>query len=161
MKNCLKIILVTVLIFCGTLPLHGCNAVQGDAWRYDPGIPAQVTGIKAESGNRLVTLSWTPSASATSYNIYYVSGLVAGQLTRANATKINVSTYSYVVEGLDNFVDYHFMVTALNRDGESVDSVQVTATPWANGGCGPDRGLVLPYPGNRPRCKMGKGDNDR
>ncbi|MBJ6725071.1 fibronectin type III domain-containing protein [Geomesophilobacter sediminis] len=111
------------------LALSGCNAAQGDAWRYDPGIPAQVSGLKAESGDRLVTLSWTGNPTATSYNVYFVSEIGAQQVTRGNGYRINTPMSSLVIGSLDNHTVYHFMVTALNRDGESVDSVQVSVAP--------------------------------
>jgi hypothetical protein len=117
--------IVFLLIVGAALLLPGCKG----AWRYDPGIPVQVTGLKGESGNRVVTLSWTGNPLATSYNVYFVSGLMATAVNRANATKVNSNTASLVIEQLDNNIDYHFMVTALNHDGESIDSAQVTVVP--------------------------------
>lgn len=115
--------------FC-SLSLNGCTGGSGgDAWRYDPGIPVQVTGVEAESGNKVVTLSWNGNPLATSYNIYFVSALTATGATKSNGIKINVTTTSQVIKGLNNNVMYYFMVTALNRDGESIESVQVAATP--------------------------------
>jgi len=131
LKNSIGVFVVFVSIcLCGLL-LQGCGGGQGDVWRYDPGIPPQVTGLKAEAGNRVVTLSWTGKASyvAESYNIYYVSALSAGKATRSNATRINVDKNSYVLENLDNNIEYFFIVTAVNKDGEGIDSVQVSATP--------------------------------
>jgi hypothetical protein len=130
-KKYLKFILVFIPLAFGSLLLQGCSAGQGDAWRYDPGIPAKVTGLKAESGNRVVTLSWTGNPLATSYTIYHVSGLSADTVTRSNATILHTTTTSQVIELGNNNIEYHFMVTALNRDGESVDSAQVSATPCA------------------------------
>ncbi len=129
MKIYLKVVTLFLLLSLGALPLSGCNSAQGDAVRFDPGIPKQVAGVRAESGNSVITLSWTGNPQATTYNIYYVCGLTSTRVTRANATVINTSTASLVIEGLDNNIDYLFMVTALNRDGESVDSVQVSAAP--------------------------------
>lgn len=128
MKKYLRIFLVSMLVTFGGLLLHGCGT-GGEAWRYDPGIPVQVAGLNAESGNRLVTLSWTGNPLATSYTIYYVSGLRAARVTRTNATKIPTTTTSLVIEQLDNNVEYHFMVTAHNRDGESIDSIPASAAP--------------------------------
>jgi len=128
-KNCLRSVTVFILLSLGTLLLPGCGSGQGGALRYDPGVPVRVTGLKAESGNKVVTLSWTGNPLATSYNIYYVSGLSADVVTRTNATRIPTTTTSQVIEQLDNNIDYHFVVTALNRDGESIDSLPASATP--------------------------------
>ncbi len=127
MKNFLHFLAVCILAAFCTLYLSGCSG--GDSWRYDPGIPAQVTGLQAESGDKVVTLSWTGNPLATSYNVYYISELSGTGATKTNGIKINVTTTSQVISGLANNIKYYFMVTALNRDGESIESVQVSATP--------------------------------
>jgi hypothetical protein len=129
LKKFMHIFIVLLLAFCN-FTLYGCSgATSGDAWRYDPGIPGQVTGLKGESGDRLVTLSWSGNPVATSYRIYYVSELTNPRVTKANGNVINTTFTSIVIKGLDNNIKYHFMVTALNRDGESVESMQVSSTP--------------------------------
>jgi hypothetical protein len=131
LKNLLRtIVFSTLTVFC-CIALNGCSGGSGgDAWRYDPGIPTQVSGVNAESGDGVVTLNWTGNPIATSYNVYYVSELNGSRVTKTNGTKItNLQFSSLVVSGLDNNIKYYFMVTALNRDGESVESVQVSATP--------------------------------
>lgn len=109
--------------------LAGCS---GGSKRYDPGIPSQVSSLTAKPGDGLVSLSWeTPDSAyvATSYTIYYVAATDASAVTRENATSVTVTSSQYVIHGLTNGTGYHFMVTARNRDGESPESVQVTATP--------------------------------
>ncbi len=127
-----KQILPVLCLFAGLL-LHGCSGGgaggTGDAFRYDPGIPGQVTGVNASSGDQVVTLSWTSQYVATSYNIYYAAATAGGQVTWTNAIKVNVTTNSYVLQGLTNNVTYYFMVTAQNSDGEGVQSSQAAATP--------------------------------
>jgi hypothetical protein len=124
-------VLTGLILFAGLLQF-GCGASKDDAKRYDPGIPGAVSGLTATQGDQLVSLSWdTPNNSytATSYNIYYVADTTANEATRTNSIKVNVTSSQYVVHGLQNDVTYHFMVTAQNRDGESDNSIQVTATP--------------------------------
>ena len=122
-----------VLCLIVGLFLHGCfgggAAGSGDAFRYDPGIPGQVTGVQAASGDGLVTLSWTSEYVATSYNIYYVAATVSGVITKTDSIKVNVTTNSYVIQGLTNKVTYYFMVSAQNTDGEGAVSAQVAVTP--------------------------------
>lgn len=123
--NLPAVLLLTALLFLSLLA--GCSG--GGPTRYDPGIPAQVASVTAKSGNGLVTLNWSASTAATSYNVYYVSAREADTVTRSNSTRLNVETAPQVISGLDNGTTYLFMVTALNRDGESEESQQVSATP--------------------------------
>lgn len=126
MERYLRLFAFAVLALSSLL-LGGCNGDR--AWRYDPGIPVQVTGLKAQQGNQMVTLSWTANHLATSYNIYYVSDATADHVTRENAIKLNASTSPRVIGQLVNGTTYHFMITALNKDGESIDSAEVSAVP--------------------------------
>ena len=120
-----------ILVALCLLLLNNCGGGGGGggSYRYDPGIPEEVTGLSAESGNQLVTLSWEGNSVATSYDIYFISSLAGNSVTKTNGAKINVKTTSQVISGLDNNVKYYFMVTALNSDGEGVESIQVSATP--------------------------------
>ena len=124
--------LLVVYILC-ILLLVGCGGGGGgsDPYRYDPGIPGQVTGVFAEGGDGLISLSWSGNAVATSYNIYYVADNTAPAVTKTNGTKLNVTTTSKVISGLQNTTTYHLMVTAVNRDGEGAESAQVSAAPGA------------------------------
>jgi hypothetical protein len=129
-KRFIRVFVVSVLFAFCALSLNGCSGgPSGDSWRYDPGIPAQVIGLKAEPGMNLVTLSWTGSSAATTYRIYYVSELTETGVTKTNGNVINTTFKSLVLRGLDNNIRYYFMVTALNHDGESIESVQVSAIP--------------------------------
>jgi hypothetical protein len=130
LKNLLRYLAGSILIVFLCFSLNGCTGGSGgDAWRYDPGIPDQVTGLQAEPGNSLVTLSWNGNPLATSYNIYYVSSLTAGQVTKENGIKLTATKADWVITNLSNNITYHFIVTAINQDGESMESVQVSSTP--------------------------------
>ncbi len=130
MKNLLYVIVFSIMAAFCSVSLNGCTGGQGgDPWRYDPGIPEQVSGLQADSGTNSVTLSWSGNPSAVYYNVYYVSELSGSSVTRANATKFSSDKATCVITGLDNNIKYYFMVTAINRDGESIDSAQVAATP--------------------------------
>jgi hypothetical protein len=90
-----------------------------------PGAPAAPTGLRATPSNLKVALDWTPSAWATSYNIWSsnsVSGAVQIDTTGATA---------YTKTGLDNGTLYYFKVSATNFLGESAYSAEISATPTA------------------------------
>src|SRR5271154_5224486 len=68
-------------------------------------IPAAPTGLSAAPGNGLVTLSWSPSSGATSYNVFRAatrggSYTLVGTPTSAayvDKSVTNGTTYYYVV----------------------------------------------------------------
>ena len=98
--------------------------------------PAASTGVVTVSGNGQVTVTWNAVAGASSYNLYMAS--VTG-VTKSNYSTLadgmlhaNV-TSPYVHTGLANGTTYYFVVTAVNGNGESVESAQVLATPGSGG----------------------------
>lgn len=97
--------------------------------------PSAPVGLSAVPGNSQVSLLWTASAGAASYNIYYSS--VTG-VTPANGTRISgIATTSYTHSTLadntplKNGTTYYYVVTAVNANGESGPSSQVSAAPSA------------------------------
>jgi polygalacturonase len=88
-------------------------------------VPASPLNVIATAGNQLVSLSWSPSATATSYNI--------GRSTT------NGGTYSTVLTGIltTNYSDiqvtngttYYYVVAGLNSAGVGPNSAPVSATP--------------------------------
>ena len=82
------------------------------------------TGVTATPGNGQVTIAWTAENDAKSYNIYWstISGV-----TTADRTKITGATSPYVQTGLANGTTYYYVVTSVNKDGESAPSSEVSA----------------------------------
>jgi F5/8 type C domain/Fibronectin type III domain len=105
------------------LPRAPLNGIQ-----YIPitsGTPPQPpTGLMATPGNAQVALSWNASTGATSYNVKR-STTSGGPYT----TITNVTTTSDTDTGLSNGTTYYYVVSALNTNGESANSSQVSATP--------------------------------
>jgi cellulose 1,4-beta-cellobiosidase len=86
--------------------------------------PAPPTGLTATPGVAQNSLSWTPSTSATSYNLKR-STVNGGPYT----TIVNTTATSYTDTGLTNGTTYYYVATSLSSGGESVNSNQASATP--------------------------------
>ena len=91
--------------------------------------PSAPTGLTATAGNAQVVLTWTAVSGATSYNIYSQS--TAGVTTSSGAKIAGITKASYTQTGLTNGTHYYYVVTAVNSNGESPTSTEVTATPQA------------------------------
>ncbi len=97
-------------------------------------------GVTATPGNGRVTITWPAVKDVTSYNIYWST---TPGVTTANGTKITGATSPYVHLGLIDGTTYYYIVTAVNKDGESTPSPEVSATLALPGPTG-----VTATPGN-------------
>ncbi len=88
------------------------------------GVPAAPTSLTATPGNGQVGLSWSASASATSYKVKRAT-TSGGSYT----TITNVSTTTCSDPGLVNGTTYYYVVSAANISGEGLNSTQVSAIP--------------------------------
>ena len=92
-----------------------------------PPLPATPpTGLAARATNHAVALSWTAPVYARSYNVKNATAS-GGPYT----TVANVPVTSYTNFGLNNGTTYYFVVSALNYNGETANSSEVSATPVA------------------------------
>jgi len=89
-------------------------------------VPPAPTGLTTNEGNGQVTLNWTPSPGATSYNVKL--GTVSGG---PYTTVGSVTTTSYLITGLNNGTTYYYVVSAVNASGESPNSGQLNGHPIA------------------------------
>ena len=88
--------------------------------------PAAPTGVVASAGNGQVTLTWTASVGATSYNIYWST---SSNVSKSGGMRVTAATSGNAVAGLTNGSLYYFVVTAENASGESSESSSASATP--------------------------------
>lgn len=114
---------LSVVLALGAVTLAGCPA-DPDEPVAPPGAPTGVTATPADSA---VTLAWTASPGATSYNVYRAD---AAAQPLANMTKVGsgIGATAFNAAGA-NDTQWYFRVTAVNSGGESPPSDEVSATP--------------------------------
>jgi subtilisin family serine protease len=88
-----------------------------------PPLPEVPTGLIASPGNAQVTLTWTESTGATSYNVKR-STVIFGPYTSTGTS----TTVSYTDSTALNGTTYYYVVSAVNEGGESANSTPVSAT---------------------------------
>ena len=87
---------------------------------------AAPTGLTATAGISQVTLAWTASSGATSYNVY--RGATAGGES-ATPLVTGIAGTSYTDTGLTNGTPYYYAVAAVNAGGTSPLSAEAFAKP--------------------------------
>jgi fibronectin type 3 domain-containing protein len=88
-------------------------------------IPDPPTGLTATEGNGQVTLSWNSVDGATSYNIY--QSTTSGSGYSEVDPGVAKTDPSYTVTGLDNSVQYYFVITVTTAGGTSAYSNELMA----------------------------------
>jgi subtilase family serine protease len=96
-------------------------------------IPAVPAGLAATGGNGAVSLSWSATTGASSYNVY-VGKSSGGE--SSSPVQTGLTSPSASVGGLQNGTVYYFYVAAVNAGGMSATSSQANATPTAPSGGG-------------------------
>jgi hypothetical protein len=97
-----------------------------------PPPPAAPTGLTATAGDTQVSLTWNTVAGAASYTIKR-STTSGGPYTTIQS---NVTTTSFTNTGLTNGTTYYYVVSAVNTQGESANSSQVSGVPVVGSGGG-------------------------
>jgi fibronectin type 3 domain-containing protein len=89
--------------------------------------PAAPASLAASWSDRQIALSWASSLGATSYNLKRSATTGGPYTTIASA----LTTTSYTDTGLTDGTTYYYVATALNAGGESPNSPEDSATPYA------------------------------
>jgi fibronectin type 3 domain-containing protein len=100
---------------------ESANSSQVSATPVAP--PAAPTGLTATAGVQQVSLAWTASSGATSYNVKRGTASGGPYVQLATAT-----TPSYVDSAVTGGTKYYYVVTAVNAGGESGYSNEASAT---------------------------------
>ena len=107
---------LTLLSACG-----GSNPSGGGGGGNPPSVP---TGLTATAGNAQVTLAWTASSGATSYNVKR-STTSGGPYSQLGTAAVS----SYLDSTVTNGTPYYYVVAAVNANGASANSSEASATP--------------------------------
>src|ERR1700678_1078083 len=91
-----------------------------------PIAPVAPLNLTATGGNQQVSLAWTASTGATSYNVRRAA-TNGGPYT----TVASPAGTSFTDTTVTNGTTYYYVVTAVSAGGESANSNQATATPSA------------------------------
>lgn len=102
-------------------------------------IPATPIGLGAAAGNEQAALSWNAATGASSYNVK--RALNSGGPYTTVATGLTAT--SYTDTNLTNGTTYYYVVSAVNANGESANSTQVSVQPQSIPA--PQSDLVVQY----------------
>jgi len=89
-------------------------------------VPPVPTGVNASPANAQVTVTWSTSVGASSYNLYR-STTAGGEGTTAYRTALTGT--SFTDTGLTNGTTYYYKLAAVNSAGTSAQSAEVHAAP--------------------------------
>jgi fibronectin type 3 domain-containing protein len=105
----------------------GESGYSGQASATPQAPPPPPTNLSANAGNAQVSLTWTASPGAASYNMYR-STTNGGPYAKIASGIVSTNTTD---TGVTNGTTYYYVVTAVNTGGESGYSGQASATPQA------------------------------
>lgn len=121
MKNTALLLLLALASFS-----IGCNHFVASTITPLTPIPSSPANFTATVGDKQVTISWSPTSGATSYNIFYST---SPSITLTTGTLVRTSQTTYTFTGLTNGTTYYFLVSATNSSGESTVTGPISAKP--------------------------------
>jgi fibronectin type 3 domain-containing protein len=103
---------------------EGSDSTEASATPNVP--PVAPTSLVATAGSNQVSLTWSGSAGATSYNVKRSITSGSGYVTIASTT---APTVNFTDLTAIKFTQYYYVVSAVSTYGESDNSTEATATP--------------------------------
>jgi len=125
----LKISLLAMLLACNACSNSGTNSSNNGGGNSTPtaaSTPVPPLNLTATGGNQLISLAWTASTGANTYNVKRAATNGGPYTTVAAPTGT-----SYTDTTVTNGTPYYYVVTAVNATGESGNSNQAAATAAA------------------------------
>ncbi|HEY1651734.1 MAG TPA: fibronectin type III domain-containing protein [Acidimicrobiales bacterium] len=95
----------------------------------EPVAPASPSGVSANPGDAIVSVSWSSDAGATAYEVFEATSPGAENDAGTSACTASAPTDRCTVNALTNGTEYYFTVEATNSGGTSGASQEVHATP--------------------------------
>ncbi len=134
-KRCSALPIVMLLaslvsLSCGGVSSSGTGSGGGGGQKGSA--PPAPTKLAAAAGNQQISLTWTASSGATSYNVKR-STTTGGPYAQLGTTTVA----SDIDTSLTNGTTYYYVVSAVNSFGESGNSSQASATPASSTGTVP------------------------
>lgn len=121
----MRLKLIYIFIFIVFLGCGSGNSDNNQSFNNQPSVPDTPKNLVASGKNQKISLSWDPVEGAISYNIYFSD---TPNIDPSTSIKIP-SVYSpYTHNNLDGAKVY-YIVTAVSASGESLPSVDASATP--------------------------------
>jgi fibronectin type 3 domain-containing protein len=87
--------------------------------------PAAPVGLVALAGSGQVAVSWDVVPGAVTYNVKRATSSGGPY----NVIAANTGAIGFTDTTVNNTITYYYVVTAVNASGESVNSIEVNATP--------------------------------
>jgi hypothetical protein len=88
--------------------------------------PATPTGLVATAREQRIDLNWSYVSGADNYYLYWST---SSGVTKANGTKVVLTSPSYSHAGITSGIPYYYVVTASNPSDESAISTEATGIP--------------------------------
>jgi hypothetical protein len=104
----------------------GQSPMSSEVSATPPQAPAAPTGLAVLVGATNVSLSWNAVSGATGYNIY------RGTNSGGESFDTSVTGTAFNDTGLTAFTTYYYQVSAVNANGESARSTELSGTPGGN-----------------------------
>ena len=118
---------LAVLALGSTLACSGVSSTSSSGGNGQQGTaPAAPVELTATAADKQVSLAWSASSGAASYNVKR-STTHGGPYTQLASPTIT----NYTDTGLTDATTYYYVVSAVNAIGESANSSEVSATPQA------------------------------